>query len=225
MKNIFERANELRNAVVSYATYEIKDDSIEYFDDKINTSPLGVIDELLDIIGVLEERLDDYQTVTVEMRKKLIKKNAIIDKMESDRKCKTVVKKAKIENPLNVKCNDTLIFNITVNGKPMDRSDMYYISDYVRACEIAEFLQNENDIEKKQSIELGYRVVDLIDDEGLTEQQAIYEVMNEEKRKRITQIRNTLTDMYGELFSLCDKEEIESELKFVNDAINNFKGE
>ena len=63
-------------------------------------------------------------------------------------------------------------------GEGMLVNDMYAIKNYVRACEIAEYIKDNYEIETDaRAIELGIEVRDLMLDDELPEDEAICEVL------------------------------------------------
>ena len=129
----------------------------------------------------------------------------------------------KLNKPLEIKCSDKFGFECQINGKYVEKSDLYYICDYVRASDIAETLQDNYDIERTVSLKMGYHAVDLMDDKKISIEEAIEEVMSEAKQKEIDTLRDSLIEKYAELIEVCSEQELENELMFVNDVVENLK--
>lgn len=85
---------------------------------------------------------------------------------------------------MDIKCNPNEMFDIDViiSSVPfaLTIEQMYEIKNYVRACEIAEYIFDNYKIEStERAIELGIEIRDLIYDQEIREDEAICRVLEQ----------------------------------------------
>ena len=135
----------LRDTLITYAKNEIKDDRVEAFADEIKHTPHIVIDDLLNIIEYLETEVDRANKVK-EMIEPYIPRTTFGYDM--------------VENGLYISKNS--LYECAFNGVKLTSLQMSEIRDFYEASCYAETIRDEYDIETTKSLELGYKVREMM---------------------------------------------------------------
>ena len=173
-------------------------------------------EEVLKIIDEYEQAISDHHRYIAELERLL----------EHEKEVRTFVakeihKRANAEN--EIKTDENEFFKCTVNGKLLTTGQLAAISEYFRACSEAEILERDYGVSHEDSLRMGKNIIIRIEENDDMYAEAYAKEIELKRKERVKQIKNTLSDMYGELMSVGTDEEIKDELQFLKDSLANFK--
>ncbi len=205
---IADMGRKIYGIMQEFNCYDVEETDHTEVEETLIYDPYAIIDSLTEIIDRLSTDLN-------------------IEREKVDFAISEATKKLNSDN--RIVCDSKTMFCCVVNGKELSYEELCDIGQYFKSCEFGENIRNyyKKGISDEEAFILGDKVnYYLVREDEISEKQAIEKVLNAERIERIKQIHNTLADMYGELFNIASPSEIESELKFVQDAIKNTtKGE
>ena len=167
--------------------------------------------------------IDEYNNAVNEQVERIAK---LEKELEHEKEVKTFVakeihKRANAEN--EIKTDENEFFKCTVNGKLLTTGQLAAISEYFRACSEAEILERDYGVSHEDSLRMGKNIIIRIEENDDMYADAYAKEIELKRKERVKQIKNTLSDMYGELMSVGTDEEIKDELQFLKDSLANFK--
>lgn len=167
--------------------------------------------------------IDEYNNAVNEQVERIAK---LEKELEHEKEVKTFVakeitKRANAEN--EIKTDENEFFKCAVNGKLLTTGQLAAISEYFRACSEAEILERDYGVSHEDSLRIGKNIIIRIEENDDMYAEAYAKEIELKRKERVKQIKNTLSDMYGELMSVGTDEEIKDELQFLKDSLANFK--